>query len=83
MAVKKNKMSMSTYMTFVKWFSRTKLDNSPHVPSPAITAEFWLSPLKIELTLNSCMPMRDYSFNLSNQALFQKCTSLTTKFLLP
>ncbi len=33
----KNKMSMSTYMMFVKQFSPTKPDSSPHVPSLAIS----------------------------------------------
>ncbi|KAL7488866.1 hypothetical protein ACHAW6_014731 [Cyclotella cf. meneghiniana] len=30
-------MPMSTYVTSIKQFSPTKLDDSPHVPSPAIS----------------------------------------------
>ncbi|KAL7475003.1 LOW QUALITY PROTEIN: hypothetical protein ACHAW6_000939 [Cyclotella cf. meneghiniana] len=56
-------MSTSTYMISVKQLSPTKLDDSPHVPSPAITAASWSSPFKIKLTLNSHAPMRNSSFD--------------------
>ncbi|KAL7477581.1 hypothetical protein ACHAW6_004476 [Cyclotella cf. meneghiniana] len=53
--VEKNKMSMSTYMTSMTQFSPTKLDNSPHIPSPVIS----IAPKKHALNKEISTAMKD------------------------